>query len=246
MPSHSFTVKLVIPLNRRWASLQEHGLTGQILWDYYAVDAWDEEIFAGAILVALDGVPWNTVEHSEYFTHLECWLSATAVLVEGQNRSDVWAFEESGMEMRREGNAVVLEERTHHKHMQLKPVRLNLREFAQALMIATASAKEIMNELKDYAAKECGPDWPQLSIKWGESVGPNEVRLMSHEEFERQKTLGQKSEAERQRAMLLGYKPVGRPKDRLGLRIADILSYLREERFTSSWDRLASSLQRAI
>ena len=149
------------------------------------------------------------------------------------------------MEMMREGNTVVLEERTHHKHMQLKPVQLNLREFAQALMIATASAKEIINELKDYAAKECGADWRQLSIKWGESVGPNEVRLMSQEEFERQKALGQKSEAELQKAMSLGYKPVGRPRDRHGLRIAEILEYLRQERFTSSWDRLASRLQSA-
>jgi hypothetical protein len=149
------------------------------------------------------------------------------------------------MEMRREGNAVVLEERTHHKRMQLKPILLDLREFAQALMIATASAREIIAELKSCAAKEYGDDWRQLSIQWGESIGEKEIRLMSPKEFERRKALGQQGEAELRKAMVLGYRPMGRPRDTHGERVADILYYLRHERFTSSWDRLASCLQSA-
>jgi hypothetical protein len=149
------------------------------------------------------------------------------------------------MEIRREGDAVTLEERTHHEDMHLMPICLDLRGFARTLMIATSSAAKIIEGLKDCAAKKCGDDWRQLSIEWGEYVGEKEIRLMSQEEFERRKGLGQQGEAELRKAMFLGYRPIGRPRDRHGQRIARILYYLRHERFTSFWDRLASRLQSA-
>src|SRR6266481_4957904 len=171
MESHRFSIKLAIPIEGRWASLEEHGITSRQLWDYYVVDAPDGEVLAGAILIDVDGAPWNSEEHSECFTHLETWLDATAALLDGETQRGIFAWEESGMEMRREGNVVVLEERTHHEFMQLKPICLDLREFAQALMKATASAAEVIAGLKNCAAQECGDDWRQLSIQWGEYVG---------------------------------------------------------------------------
>src|SRR5438309_1305189 len=112
------SIKLVVPFHGRWASLEELNISTQQLSEYYLTDAHDEEVLAATVLVFGDGVAWNSVEHGESFYHIESWLSSTAAALNGEKRCFVWAWEESGMEMRREGNAVDLEERTHHKHMQ--------------------------------------------------------------------------------------------------------------------------------
>jgi hypothetical protein len=245
MQPRPFTIRLEIPFNERGATLDELGISAQELWDYYLAEAHDFEVLAAAVLVTVDGTPWNSKEHSESFHHIESWLDATADLLDGETQRGFGAWEESAMEMRREGNAVVLQERTHHEHMHLMPICLDLCEFARALKKASASGKEFIGGLKNCASKQCGDDWRQLSIQWGEYVGEKEIRLMSQEEFERRKPLGQQGEAELRKAMFLGYRPTGRPRDRHGQRIADILYYLRHERFTSSWVRLASCLQSA-
>jgi hypothetical protein len=239
-----FTIRFVIHFKGRWASLEELGISASDLWDYFLLDRPEWAEFGPAILINVDGIPWNTEEHSESLDHIESWLDATAALLEGAPYSDVWAWEESGMGMCREGNAVILEERTHHEHMRLIPICLDLREFAQALVNATAPAVKVIDELKNRAAKESGDDWRQLSTQWREYVGEQEIRLMSEAEFERQKALGNQSEEELRRARFLGYKPTGRPKDQYGQHLAGLLDYLRHEGFTSSWNRLVKALDK--
>jgi hypothetical protein len=207
--------------------------------EYYLTDADDEEVLSATVLVFGDGVPWNSVEHGESFYHVESWLSSTAVVLKGETRCCVWAWEESGMEMRREGNTVDLEERTYHKHMQLKLIRFELGEFSKALLKATAPAAKMLTELKNCAARECGDDWRQLSIQWHEYVGEHEIRLMSQDELERRKALGNQKDDWLEKATFLGYKPEGRPRERRGVRLACVLDYLRVERFTCYWDELS-------
>jgi len=242
MQSKRPSIKLVIPLNGRWASLEELRISAQELWEYYLIDAENGEVLAAAILVSADGVPWNSEEHSECLYHIESWLSATAAIYNGQTHRGVFAWEESGMEMRREGSAVILEERTHHKHMQLKPVYFDLREFSKALISATGLAAEVLVELKKCAAHECGEEWRQLSIEWRQYVGEQEIRLMSQEEFDHHKALADQSDDALQKAMFLGYRPKARPKGRRGERLAHLLDYLRQERFTSYWNQLSNCL----
>jgi hypothetical protein len=87
-----FTVSLEIPFEDRWTTLEEVNITPQRLWDYYLSEALESEVLAAAILVVVNGIPWNTVEHSESFYHIETWLSATVAILDGATHSGIFAW----------------------------------------------------------------------------------------------------------------------------------------------------------
>jgi hypothetical protein len=138
------TVRFLVPINGIWGTLAEHGATASLLLDHYVNPATNpEEVFAAAISVHADGAPWNSPEDSELFDHVAHWLDAVRTLLNGETTAFIWAWEESGMHATREGERIILEERTHHVHAQLPPVCFELESFARELLHATREAASL-------------------------------------------------------------------------------------------------------
>jgi hypothetical protein len=237
------SIRFAIPVHGRWSSLEERCVTPAELFRHYTDPATpDEEVFGAAILVHADGRPWNRTDHAEGFLHIEWWLHAIAALLDGETSSGIWAWEESGMEARREGELVVLEEKTHHKQLQLGPVCFRLREFATTLTEATYSAVHLLAALKQVATDQNSGGWKTAVEAAGGapqnpapmSAAGSEAALDRMEEFE--KGLLRK-------VLSPFYKPRQRSEgESRNERLHMVLDYLAREELTSLWRRLAGKL----
>jgi hypothetical protein len=236
-------IRFAIPVHGRWSSLEEHCVTPVELFRHYTDPATpDQEVFGAAILVHADGRPWNTMDHAEGFLHIEWWLHAIAALLDGETSSDIWAWEESGMEARREGELVVLQEKTHHKQLQLGPVCFRLREFATALTGATSSAVDLLAALKQVAADQNPSGWNTVVEAIRDA--PRNPAPMSAADSEA--ALARMEELEKgllRKVLSPFYQPRQPSEDeRRNQRLYMVLDYLAREELSSLWRRLAGKL----
>jgi hypothetical protein len=153
-------IQFLIPFNGVWRTPAEHHVTAPLLLDYYVNSPWSsEEVCAAAIWIHADGKPWNSPEASESFAHISHWLSSITSLLHGESFVTIWAWEESGMEAKRQDRLVILEERTHHRDFQLPPVCFELERFARCLLEATIVGAELERELGRLAQERFPAMW---------------------------------------------------------------------------------------
>jgi hypothetical protein len=243
MLPRQLSIEFVIPLHGCWRSPEEHWITpAQLFRHYTELTTPDEEVFGAAILVRADGNPWNTADHGEEFLHLEWWLHGIAALLGGDTSSNIWAWEESGMNARRDGDLVVLEEKTHHKELQLGPVCVRLREFATALTGATFSAVGLLAALKQVAADQTPNDWKSAVEAVRDT--PRNPTPMSATDSEA--ALARMEELEKgllRKVLSPFYKPrQPSEEERRSERLHMVLDYLVREELTSSWQHLAGKI----
>jgi len=237
------SIDFVIPFHGCWRSLQEHRATpAQLFLHYTDLTTPDEEVFGAAILVRADGHPWNTADHGEEFLHLEWRLHGIAALLSGDTSSDIWAWEESDMKARRDGDLVVLEEKTHHKELQLGPVCFRLREFATALTGATSSAVNLLDALKQVAADQNPNDW-KTAVEAVRDAPQNPTPMSAADS---EAALARMEELEKGLLRKL-LSPFFKPRrsseeESRNERLHMILDYLAREELTSSWQHLSRIL----
>src|SRR5262249_21670420 len=141
-------VQLLVPIDGTWLSAAS--VTAAQLWEHYLnMTTPQEEVLAAAVWVHANGKPWNQPEDSEAFEHVQSWLHALPTLCQEDSSqtglfAGIWAWEESGMQVFRHDNLILLEERTHHAQARLPPVCFPLRSFAMKLLDETRSAVELI------------------------------------------------------------------------------------------------------
>lgn len=158
-------VQFLVPINGTWGTLAEHHATARLLLDHYVNPATNpEEVCAAAVWVHADGKPWNSPEASELFDHIAWWLRAVTALLAGETSAFIWAWEECGMHATREGELIILEERTHNVEFRLPPACFELRRFAEELRDATREGAALELGLRQLADEQYPAEWRRIVI----------------------------------------------------------------------------------
>ena len=132
-----------LKMGAQWVPIDQYLHQADILLAHYCDDRYfDDDPGMGGYFIAVDGVPWNGPGTVESFANADTWLDALAELLSGAPSAWVWAWEESDLTVRQDGNAVILEDVHHSGTVVCPQIQVDFGQFI----------REMLRESKKFAA----------------------------------------------------------------------------------------------